>query len=701
ACLPITSQMGETQPLVKGVDIAAVGGKSRMCVATLDTGYGETGGLCKSSDTAVRDTGFAQYRGGLWCSDNMGKSWTYRKEAKDNPSSTFGNWIRCGSDGDTKDTTTYNKAKINPQNLDHLIVSAATGRGATSGIWEHRIFENGVYEWQNMASAHAGSSKVQKGLCYVGAATKLNITNENCFEGNRSGDLFQDNYAPELLPSSAFHVSNWDDLTKFALRFITGRGAIKATWKDGSNWSDGKGRYYLDHEHTSPVSSGITSIMSVWKGSGASDYCPSGGLAFLDDAGVNLVSAGGDSGLLRSTDGGGSWRLVRDSVNYLTDWKIPSDFHFDDADAEILLDDDNKIIYASNYSAKTSESSNSVVTAPADQPDSWSVLGGYCYSTTTDSSGGAVCGTSDDNGLPGSVEVYDLALDFSRTEDRRVLAGAKGGLYLYDPQKTSPQWTLFSGNGCLTPESGETIKVKGLWTDKEYPNLILAAFYSNASVYETEMARSGIYAVTLNETSYSCEKLGASETSPKLRTPTLVTLAESGGTISLVTAGIYRGYPVLYYSPVTLTGGKADASSVDWQLALDFNYTISKNIPSDTATNWKAYLADHADWKTEYEHEYFSKKSFSTLETVPGRRDIVLAGMNGSPSYDYHVVGHLYESVDGGKTFKVAEKWDDLPMKSMAQINFSPDNKKIYFSTACTSIWEACNSYVEENACVE
>ncbi len=701
ACLPIETDMSETHPLIRGTDIVVVDGKTRLYAVILDTGFiprssdGST--LCSTTDKSADDSSFTNFHGGPWYSDDLGKTWTYYYTAKDNPSSTIGSRIRCDNEEDNpQHSTSYSQIKVDPSDKDHIFMSVFRGSGGTGGIWEQRIFSGSTYEWKSITSAHPGSSTVPTGLCYEEAPESgLNITYDSCYEGNRPDDLFRDGTGIASGTLSLFTVTNWDT-SATELFFSTQRGLAKATWKAASSWSDGKARYYIDHVHTDPVSS--SGVMEYWTSSELNDYCPEGGLSFLDSSGTKLALTGADSGILLSSDSGASWKLVRDNVNYepyASEMLMPTDFKLDDV-GYTIHDEDNNILYAYTSDANNSDKSNSVIMS-TDGGELWQVVGGYCSSSSSGACETDDDGLADNNGLPNEDTIYSMALDYSRSTSRRVLVGTKeDGAYFYDPLSTATdQWTAINGSGCPVPDSTSaiTVTVNGFWSSPDRSGVILAA------VDSSESSLDGIYQITLGDATSSCKKLvGDSEGTSELKNPYRVTLAKNGDTLYLIAAGQLHGYPILFRTPITISSSTIETTNIDWDIKLDFNYNYSGG-PSAAASTWDSYLDNHSDWRAEYEHEYFDKKDFGVLITVPGNANIILAALTVPVISDYNVSAHIYISKDAGNTWEVAEDFENLPVKSMEHIQFSPDKKKIYFSTKCSSVFVACSPFEENNNC--
>jgi len=697
-CLPVQTSMGQSHPLVTGVDIVSYDDKTRFYAVILDTGFispssdGST--LCSTTATGVTDSSFTTFRGGPWYSDDLGETWTYFYQAKDNTSSTIGNSIRCSSAADESNatkTTWYAQIKVNPTDRDHIFLNSPTmGGNSTSGMWEHRIFSGSNYEWKNIT--YSGPT----GSCYVGAGeASLNYTYDNCWEGNRSDDLFRDGKSIYSGMPGFFDVTDWSDTSKRHVYFESSRGITKATWKEKSEWSDGVARYSLDHLHTDPVDPNTTGgVMEYWSSSELNDFCPSGGLAFLDETGTKLVLGGKDASLLLSKDSGATWKLVRDNENYKSDWALPKDFNFDDMDVELIYDDTNKILYAAQYNKATRSESNSILKS-TDGGEIWSVIGGYCTSGSADNCDADTSTTeAADNGLPNEEEIMSTALDYTRDSDRRLLAGTKTrGLYIYDPEKTfGSQWSQMTGTSCPYADgSSTTVNVGDIWTDTSRPKMILAAFNSSTNTED------GIYQINIDGN--SCTKLvGPSETSSALKNPQRITLSKYNDEYRLVASGDLHSYPVINTTVVTFSDTNTiDTSGITWSLALDFYYTYSS--PSSVATAWEDYLSDYSSWKAEYEHEYFKKKDFTVLKTVPGSPEIILATLAVKQMLDYNLSGHIYISKDGGQSWAVSDDFEDLPVKSMTHIQFSPDSKKIYFSTQCSSLFVECSPFMEDNSC--
>lgn len=668
ACLPVNEENNEPYPNLRyaywengilyalTVDTGWAGGtktsmdtKYRAACDTDSSGnYVDCLSLCSTSDT-VQDSKSDFFRGGPWSSSNNGLSWTYLNPNNTTITTTTPQ-VRCSADDSLEKNTNYTFMAVNPNDVNHFVLGASFVRGHTSGIYE---VNSG--NWVHLREACKDIS--------------------SCYEGGKISALWSIESSVAMPGIFGLTVSDWTDLRIYSAH-------IMGLWKIGRQGSS----YKIDHLDQNQSSTDS----NYWSSTGIDLHCPHAGVAHL---GTNLFVGAIDVGVLKSTDEGTSWKRVTEDNPDLVDLGL----HLDNT--SVMIDDDQLgVLYANNYwNGGAYDDTNTMMVSSTDG-ETWTPIGGQLYNGECSKSSSLTC---EANGLPKAFEPLSLAFDQTRESSRRLIAGGKTsdtqayGVYVYDPllkdTSTSNQWNPLTGDGCsvFKEATGKNIEVHQVLNAPDNSNFIFAAVTDkdNTDGLKSKLtSKEGVYAIKISSTGYTCSRvLSSGDDAYPMAVKAIGVAQGSDGSTKLLAAGENEYWPAVW----TTTFDFNNPSASNWEVALDFN----TNLLTDASQEWWSYLSNYPDWQDEYSYTYANRKEFSSLVTDPSNPQRVLATMWDNPGTDGHAAMHVYSSEDGGLTFGIAEEFEELPVKTLRKIQFGKDEKYLYLSGKCTSLYRMPNPY--------
>lgn len=695
-CLPLNSEseVAETHPHVLDVEFA---GNDKLYITLFEAGYvareNRTPSLdCRYSNGDIAyDENLDLYQGGLYLSENSGAS--FQNLSLGDNGSTVASLLRCHPSDRIGLTNNYSFLSVDENDPEHVFIGGMNVyHNLFKGVYERYRLTNGGYGWRGINRGVSVEDPERQEICYerekTAGSEESNFTTHNCYEGNAAEGLYGGTSTNvRFLESLAAQSST-------SVFFGHQRGFHQAIWDVSAS------HYEIDFLNGNPESA--SSIL--WQGQ-VDNACPYQVYEF-DESSLLVIMA--DAGVALSPDAS-SWEILRNINNY-GDWSL-EDFYMDDMRASVR-DKDTLEVYA-HASYRKDPNSNSVLKSTRSDYRDWEHIGG-CYLDSESMN----CTEATDYGLPSDVVIESLGVVYNTgSADRKLIAGTDGdGFYVYDPTLSERRRWDRATRGTCGILSGATIT--DIYTDPEHPNWALVAAHGNSQL---NYNKDGIYLLDFSHSnSIDCEKL-LNATSPRCvqnsdgiyescdpfnPTEVEVTKNTQTNTYRIVVAGNHPAKPynsVLFTTAFDLDdlesqlGSYRIRLSLDWQISLDFAKTFSGRYYSQAGENWWSYLeslpAEKSHWQEEYTRTYFYNKSWSTLTASPTNPKVVLAGMYAPTNFSQNNPEHIYVSQDGGRTFEVAEIFEELPFKSVQQITFSDDGQWIYVLGSCTSMYRFPNPY--------
>ncbi len=725
-CLPIATTAGETSPNVRGVRVV----RGVTYALIYDTGVGSDElEQCPSG----RDRDFEHYRGGVWRSENL-RQWTYLKP----PSNRV--FIRCDEDDDVTTNTLFTFFDVDPSDPDHIVMVASYPRGSATGFYE---LKDGTWTWQ-------------RDVCKVDSGGLQGAT-VDCYEGGQMSGIWS-RYAQTAPGAYGFHVSAWEPLTAY-VGHIMGYWRIKHA-PSGAQWqpSDGYTFEHLAQESGGNPTSRqwrSTGIDLHCPHAGVGFLgSPAEPAMFVGAIDVGVLKAHGSTPYwTKVTEENQTLEAAAAAKGVAMSGNNPLRL---DNNRVLVADNDESdptrsVLYANsdhNDGADGEGNKNFMLRAryPGDEAD-WENIGGLFYDgdcAEVDADAATEAGRCAGNGLRRTYVVMSAALEPDPSGrrgagERRLWVGTNGdGIYVFDPVASEPQWQHLSGAGCdvFSEDSARRIKVESIinLADHGHPELFVAtALDTEANAYgwvDAHTTTEGVYLIeasTGTEPSYSCTRLegpagdgacaavstcdlggpvgaiagdGANRTcecSP--RAPVRVQAVESaGGGVRLLSVGRFKSARVVYGADMDPSVLAGNASEVRWQIVFGFD-------PATTfaGLQWSRYLDDldpasQVAWRPEYEEwGFLERRRISSLNRVPSFPRMVLLTMENPPTVPRHAVGHVYKSLDGGYSFKVAREYEGLPYKALRRVDFSPDGSEMYLAGACSSLYRGPSPYADRD----
>lgn len=596
SCLPVVSHVG-----LKHVSLSDVAifndGKSRILYALVKEQshlFDDTCNRYKETDNDKAITG------GPYLSLDNGMSWKSYFRAKDG--SCLSNLMRCNENTEFFwNSTIYHDIAVSPKDPYHFFLAAGFLSG---GVYEHL---DGTWIY------HADSS-----IC-PGA-------NGSCYEGQRSQGLWADQHGPATKKIS---IVDWEkDRPDYVLGHA--HGALFASFNEHLK------RYEYDHIEQNVD----TDCSDCWQTTGMSNFCAMDMVWPGKDEHVFIVG-GLDSGLVKTENGGKSWKLLK-----------VEDLNQTDESLCIVKDEQTKVLYAS-----VTENGTSIIKS-SNGGETWQVIGGDCDNCDTDL------------GFAKDVETFSLAVDYnSPAANRKVYAATSKGLYVYDPVNSQLQWQLFRDPEF--PFAG--IEARDVFTSVKYPEFILVSACDKALNAQTEEEKneifyggkfshlSGVYLLRHLEDKLTCTKLIGGK-NPLL--PSVLALAGSqDNKLSLIVAGRFDLQPVVYQTQFDLSMPE----QVSWQIVLDENM-----------------LKKMTGYKPVGNYFY---NNFRTIAVSPSEPEKVYIGMGTEPFYDHYKFQQTFVSHDSGKTFKIAAQLEDFHNKNFSMLKFNPKGDRLFMAPGCSGLY--------------
>ena len=640
-CLPVSDYVYDlTHPTLTDLGIYS-DGEADSARTYLYATIQDRGHLDRDDCTGYKsDYDLERLTGGPWRSQDGGLTWEYLFHPEDDPKQ-YSRVFRCNEDvSSTWSTSVYLDIEVDPFDPDHIFIDTQWQLG---GVIEGRLDRDLGERWIHHTRTQHG-----------GDPSGVQCPDFDCFEGEASQGL----WGTQSFPSTEYlHGVDWSgdhpDLLLGHSRGVT-RGRFDPT--DPDSTYDEPGRYLFDHLDSSPHEIDP----EAWRGHGLTDYSALD--IMFDDSGNLALLSGGDAGVMKSTDGGGSWKEL----------EIPSGNDTESRSCE--ADPEAGLYYAQWYRDGVDDEYRIAVSA--DEGETWEVIGGFC---DTD------CLHADDNGLPGSVYVDDLAIDWSSPKSaQRLLAATREGLYAYDPARASgSQWWRVGAEGC----PGASRIMYDVDTFSEHPGYALVtaldASDNQRRIGNDPADSTGIYLVEMDALGITgCTRVDSDPwESSQVRAPHQVALAElEGGGLSLVASGEYNSWPRVYQTAFDFDS----PTDVDWAHSI-------KMATGDNTFYGDPAWADSANW-------HF--RNFADLAVAPNNRRVMVAGMGADPSGDSHAALHLYSSLDGGVTWGLAHELDYLPDKGINDsfLRFSGDGRYLYVAPAGAGVVKTVSPYWEPPA---
>ena len=628
-CLPVSDYVYNiTHPNLTDLGIHVTDTDEMYLYATIR----DRGHMDDDCTGSVNDYDLERLTGGPWRSKDAGLTWQYLFHSEDDPNQ-YSRVFRCNEAvTSTWYTSVYRDIQVDPFDPDHIFIDTQWQYG---GVIEGRLNRDLGDRWiHHTRSQHSG-----------GDTTGVQCPDYDCFEGQASQAL----WGTQQFPSTEFiFVPDWSqDHPDFLLIH---RGVIRGRFDStdpGSTFGE-PGRYLMDHLDSSPDEI----HPEAWRGHALTDYCAKD--MMVGASGNMILLSGADGIVYKSTDGGGTW----------VDLSLPS--HSSANESRSCEGDlEGGRYYAQWYAEGKSDQYS--IAASADEGDSWEVIGGYCDT---------LCAHAGDNGLPNTVHVNDLAIDWSSpAKNRRIFAGTDEGLYVYDPSFPSgSQWSFAGASGC----PGDTLEIHDVDTFPEHPDYALITVLDDRSdsfVYGVDPAPgTGVYLVEMGSVGISsCTHVESlPHDSTLVRSPMIVALAElEGGGLSLVAAGKYKYDPRVWQTAFDFSAPDA----VDWSVVVE--QAMFYGNPA-----W----ADSVNWIARY---------FDDIAVAPNDRRALVTGMGRDPSHDSYVGQHLYSSVDGGVTWAIADEFDYFPDKGINDsfLQFSDDGRYFFHAAECAGVFKTVSPY--------
>ncbi|MCP5464356.1 MAG: hypothetical protein H7A33_04955 [Deltaproteobacteria bacterium] len=676
-CLSLSNHPDRDYASLRGFSILRdAEGKTVYHTLIQDDGFYDDSAVCSGRDYK-NDPELSFSVGGVYRSDDLGKSWQRLAVASDGKS-LLPVALRCEIDDDLdlfgSNHSIHTDFAVNPQDLNHIIVQT-TGR--FKGLYEHAPNGDGSYSWKRFFGSSIDVYQVAS-LCESG-----------CFEGDSGDGLWSqsEESSDEIRGIYGIMDIYWEDARPI-LYTSGGRALAKVTWSGD--------HYELEHLDQNPVATNAegypdssVSLESFdhqndyWHNTGLSDACVSGGMASLSKDGREVWFAGMmDYGVVHSWDQGFSWG------GYFEEHaSIP--FSKDRNAWDVMADEEAKVVYVSlDESLKTK---NGAVIRSKDYGKTWETIASPEITT----------------GIDAEHTVTKFAIDHaSSASDRRIWAGTKlGGLYSYHA-KTST-WQQLSGSNC--PASNSTIK--DIWTDASQPGKALVSvqddndngLISRAMGQYNYDTSEGVYLIDSSSTSISCQRLftKGSDKIPVYDPGNIALAQSSDGKTKLIVSGEWDYWPVIYSTSFDFK----KPGETNWEIVLDFYYKeeggerVARNsLVIQEASNywWDTVLNGRsAEDKLEYsDTDTIKTKDFAEITTYPHDPSILIASLASSnPNFQRYIPRHLYISRDAGQTWDIADEFADLPIKGASFIDYKESTGKWYFALSCSSLYEVENPF--------
>lgn len=676
--LPIVESVGATRPNLRAVKLARdESGAVSIFTALFDDGvFSGDPSLCSGSGTGsyYNDVEGTYARGGIFRSDDGGSTWESLNAAPDGSMIPLS--LRCSAEAGLSYSTTSSLVvdlEVNPADPGQVFVSVD---GKHKGVFEYRAARPEGSQWLSLTNGG-----------FTTFATDGTCDEASCFYDPATTGLWNQ-HAPEAVPYQIYgmDIDFESSGTVSDMRFYGSRGVTRGRWESDRyrfDYMNQRGAIVTDFamlavDDWSSVAFESTDLSAVsWQSSGIDDSCNYGGLEIVpDESGREVLFLGmGDYGVIRSEDGGRSWKGLLDEEREA--WP----FSGGGRDGQELFHDRGSGRLYAAVKDGTQDENDGAVMLTEDAGRTWSNIGGYC---------GEGC---DDKGLEPSHIVNAFAIEHSaRGASRRLLAATqRGGLYVYD----SGTWSQIES----CPMDANVADVK---TSRDFPGYALAAFqdgnnYGNSHKtgdvfdYATE---EGVYLVSLAD--LSCTRLHApSDSGVAVYHPSRIQIGRSGENHYVLVSGEWSGWPVLYRSEIAFSS----PTSVTWQIAQDFYYaeaasgeriSRSNELVKGASERWWDYVGAKApDSAWEYQDPDFHRKEFAGLWIHPKFPNLVLASLSsGSPNFHGYWPQHVYLSRDFGRTFAHADGLDFLPIKAISRFEYDAKSKRHFVVPGCGQPFE-------------